>query len=291
MDDESNNEGSHDEVRTVTIRLFGNHETAAQAVANLEAHGIKCWVSADDCGGMYPNLTVTGGVRLLVRATEAEAAIALLDTPMSAAEIASLDEVAACEPTKTQAEPTKVAYGQIIVGIIAGILICLLYQWSEKIGNQTIYHYGKTHRADEAWIYQNGHLIEHRMDRNHDGEWDYWSYHDGHGNILKTDEDNNYDGKPDEVWTYTNGDLISLEKDNDFNGIPDEFWIYKNHIIQQMDMKPNGAKYITLREIFKNGVLTEMWRDQDTNGNFKTVERYDPFFNLISTNAFYLTQP
>jgi hypothetical protein len=41
-----------------------------------------------------------------------------------------------------------------------------------------------------------------------------------------------------------------MEKDTDFNGVPDEFCTYKYHIIQQEEMKPNGSKFATEREIF-----------------------------------------
>jgi hypothetical protein len=170
----------------------------------------------------------------------------------------------------------------------------LLYQWNTKPGTKTHYHYARDGRPDEAWIYQNGHLMEHRQDRNRDGEWDLRSYYDGHGNIMRSELDNNFDGKMDEIWTYSNGDLVSMQKDTDFNGIPDEFCTYKYHIVQQMEMKPNGTKYATVREIFKDGVLTEIWRDGDSDGNFKEVVRYDPFFNPISTNiptAFQLLSP
>jgi hypothetical protein len=65
-------------------------------------------------------------------------------------------------------------------------------------------------------------------------------------------------------------------------------------VLQQADWKPNGSKFTTTREIFQNGVLTEIWRGGDSNGHFKEVVRYDPFFNPISTNiptAFQLLSP
>src|SRR5665213_2073011 len=91
MASESDNGGLHDEVKTAIIRTFSSHEAAQLAASNLEAHGIKCWVNADDCGGMYPNLTAASGVRLSVRASDAEAAIALLNGQASPAEINQLE--------------------------------------------------------------------------------------------------------------------------------------------------------------------------------------------------------
>ncbi len=297
MSSESANGGPYDEERTATIRTFSNHEAAELAAANLEAHGIKCWLNADDCGGMYPNLTAPGGVRLLVRALDAEAAVALLNAQASSTEITQIEaEAAASIPLET-APLKKLAMGQIIsglvVGVIIGILICLLYQWADNLGTKTHYHYTKDGKTDEAWVYRDGHLVEFLKDRNLDGIWDYWVYYE-HDRRVRSELDNNFDGKPDEWWTFHDDGTDVLERDTDFNGIPDNICTYKYGVTQQEDMKPNGSKFSTEREIFKNGVLTEIWRGGDSNGHFKEVVQYDPCFNPISTNtaiAFQLLSP
>jgi hypothetical protein len=293
MASDATNGGPHDEVKTVTIRTFGSHEAAELAVTNLEAHGIECLVNADDCGGMYPNLTTAVGVRLLVRDSDAEAAIALLNTQASPAEINQIEtEAVASSPPET-VPLKKLALGQILFGIVIGVVLCLLYQWTNKPGTTTHYHYTKDGKRDEAWVYGDGHLVEFLKDRNLDGVWDHWTYYE-HGQAVRSESDNNFDGKPDETWTYSNGSLATLEIDTDFNGIPDEFYIFKYGILQQMDVRPNGSKFTTTREIFQNGVLTEIWRGGDSNGSFEEVVRYDPFFNPISTNiptAFQLLLP
>jgi hypothetical protein len=294
MASESANSGPHDEVKTVTLRTFGSHEAAELAVANLEAHGIECWINADDCGGMYPNLTTAGGMRLLVRASDAEAAIALLDAQASPTEINQIEaEAVASSPPET-IPLKKLSWGQILFGIVMGVILCLLYQWANNLGTITHYHYTKDGKHDKAWVYRYGYLAEFSEDRNLDGIWDHWVHYDEHGQVSKSEYDNNFDGKPDETWTYSNGSPVTLEKDNDFNGIPDEFCTYKYGIIQQADWRPNGSKFTTTREIFQNGVLTEIWRGGDSNGHFKEVVQYDPFFNPISTNipiAFQLLSP
>ena len=291
MASESENGGLHDEVKTVTIRTFASHDTANIARSNLEAHGIECWVNADDCAGMYPNLTAPGGVRLSVRASDAEAAIDLLS-----AETPNQSDSATNVPSDTASEnKNSFVPVSIVVGII--VLLCLLYLSRDKsagkdnlgtttqyIGATTQYHYAEDGRPDEAWIYQNGHLMEYREDRNHDGNWDHWVYYE-HGQRVRSDLDNNFDGKPDVWWTFSDDGTDVLQKDCDFNGVPDEFVTYKHQITQQMDMKPNGSKFTTTREIYKNGVLTEILRGGDSNGNFKEDVRYDPFFNPISTNT------
>jgi hypothetical protein len=128
MASESGNDGLHDEVKTVTIRTFTSHDAANIARSNLEAHGIECWVNADDCGGWYTNLTAPGGVRLSVRASDAEAAIALLNSQASPAEINQIETEAVASAPPETGPLKKLAWVQILFGIVAGIILCLLYQ-------------------------------------------------------------------------------------------------------------------------------------------------------------------
>jgi antitoxin component YwqK of YwqJK toxin-antitoxin module len=148
----------------------------------------------------------------------------------------------------------------------------------------THYHYAENGKVDGAWVYRNGNLIEFLRDRNSDGAWDLWIYYNKYGQVDRSEYDNNFDGKPDEWWTYSNGDLVTMEKDTDFNGMPDWFCRYKDDVLQETEMKPNGANFTTVREIYQNGVLTEIDRGGDSNGNFKEKVRYDPFFNPIGAN-------
>lgn len=278
--------GLHDEVETVVVHTFISHEAAQLAASNLEAHGIKCWISADDGGGMYPNLTVAGGVRLTVIASDTEAAVTLLNAQASPVEIrqAETEAVASSSPepvSEKQPAPGQMLFG-IVIGVILGVIVCLSYQWVNGFGTKTYYHYNHG-KADEEWVYRNGHQVEFLQDRNLDGKWDYWIYYE-RGRRVRAEYDNNFDGKPDVWWTFSDDGTDTLQKDTDFNGIPDEFCTYKNRVIQQLDIKPNGLNYAITREIFQDGVLTEIWRGGDSNGHFKEVVRYDPFFNRISTN-------
>ena len=283
----------NDEMKRTTIRTFSSHESAGLAAANLEAHGIECWIAADDCGGMYPNLTAPGGVRLSVRVADAEAAIALLNTPASPAEINQTETEAAISAPPKTASLKKVAWIQILLGIVLGVILCLLYQSNSQSGTKTIYHYTLEGKCDEARVYRDGHLVQFLADRNLDGAWDHWTYYE-HGQVMRSEYDNNFDGKPDETIAYSNGTPANMEKDTDFNGVPDWFCTYKYGMLQQTDMKPNGSKFAITREMYQNGVLTEIWRGGNSDGHFKEVVRYDPFFNPISTNtpaAFKLLTP
>jgi hypothetical protein len=267
----------------ITIKIFGTHDEACVAVALLKANGIACRIAADDCAGMLPNLTQAQGVRVLVPAPQAAAARELLDLPPAPVPetiSASIPEIAS---------RFKISLGQILFGIVVGALATWALQGGvpqKSPGPRTThYHYADNGMKDEEWLYKNGRLVSHMIDRNLDGSFDLWTYYDADGNVERSERDNNFDGKPDEFWRYSNNDLVAMDKDNDFNGVLDEFCIYKFHIPLQLDIKPNGSKFTTLREFFSNGVLTEVWSGGDSNGNFKEKVSYDPFFNPIHTNS------
>ncbi len=69
-----------DDSRLVAVGDFPNRIDAEIAQGALEAAGIESMVSADDAGGMRPNLWLSG-VRLLVRESDAADARELLNPP------------------------------------------------------------------------------------------------------------------------------------------------------------------------------------------------------------------
>ena len=64
----------------IVVGTFLNHIDAEIAQGALAAADIESMVSADDAGGLRPHLWM-GGVRLLVRAEDADQAIKVLATP------------------------------------------------------------------------------------------------------------------------------------------------------------------------------------------------------------------
>jgi hypothetical protein len=58
----------------IAIRTFLSESEADIAKAALEAFGVECMLSHDDCGGQRPHLNLAGGIRLLVRSNDAEQA-------------------------------------------------------------------------------------------------------------------------------------------------------------------------------------------------------------------------
>jgi hypothetical protein len=278
------------EEKIVTVEIFATRNAAEIAATKLEAHGIECLVKADDAGGMYPNLALAGGVRLQVRASDAERALGVIKTEAPLPETFESEAITENTSFDTPSPKIKLAFGQIIVSIVIGVLLTLFYQWAEKQGTKMFYHHAGNGQVDEEWIYQDGHLVEHREDRNLDGKWDYRVYYK-QGLVVRAEYDDNFDGKPDAWWTYSDDGTDTLQLDTDFNGTPDEFDTYKKRIMQGIEIKPNGSKFAITKEIFSNGILTEIWRGGDSNGNFRTVEKYDAFFNPISTNQLQLQSP
>ena len=62
------------ESELVEIRSFTTEMEADIARSALEAFGVECMISRDDCGGQRPHLTFGGGIRLLIRAEDADRA-------------------------------------------------------------------------------------------------------------------------------------------------------------------------------------------------------------------------
>ena len=58
----------------ITVRSFNSELEADIAKGALEAFGIECMLSRDDCGGQRPHLLMGAGIRLLVRSGDAERA-------------------------------------------------------------------------------------------------------------------------------------------------------------------------------------------------------------------------
>jgi hypothetical protein len=55
----------------IAIRTFTSESEADIAKGALQAFGIDCMLSHDDCGGQRPHLNMGEGIRLLVRSGDA----------------------------------------------------------------------------------------------------------------------------------------------------------------------------------------------------------------------------
>ena len=63
---------------TVTLKTYVTEVAAEAAAACLEANGIHCTLTADDCGGMLSAMDNFSGVRLIVAASDVEPAREIL---------------------------------------------------------------------------------------------------------------------------------------------------------------------------------------------------------------------
>lgn len=66
----------------VTIRTFINELEAIVAKSALGAAGIDCMISADDCAGLQPSLSMAQGIRLVVKSGDADRAEEVLATKL-----------------------------------------------------------------------------------------------------------------------------------------------------------------------------------------------------------------
>ena len=62
----------------VTVRTYATEVAADAAGACLEANGIRCLLSADDCGGMFSAMDNFSGIKVIVAADDAESARQIL---------------------------------------------------------------------------------------------------------------------------------------------------------------------------------------------------------------------
>jgi hypothetical protein len=63
----------------VVLRTYANEAFASIADSRLGLEGIETHVQKDDCGGAYPSLQMSGGVRLYVKAEDREIAEKILN--------------------------------------------------------------------------------------------------------------------------------------------------------------------------------------------------------------------
>ncbi|MBI5249080.1 MAG: DUF2007 domain-containing protein [Desulfomonile tiedjei] len=63
----------------VILRTYASETFASIAAARLGSGGIEAHIQKDDCGGAYPSLQISGGVRLLVKPEDLEDAQKILN--------------------------------------------------------------------------------------------------------------------------------------------------------------------------------------------------------------------
>ncbi len=102
----------------VTVGLYGNTMEAELARGRLSSEGVDAFIFKDDCGGMRPQMQLTAGVRLKVRAENAVRAAILLH-PVDPEPYGPTDPEDA--PFSDIQMLLKRAIGWIMIGVFLGI--------------------------------------------------------------------------------------------------------------------------------------------------------------------------
>lgn len=268
----------------ILIKTFGNIADADFAAGQLRAQGIECEINTDDCAGMYPSM---GVIQLLVPPEVAEEARRILkeSAPMPDAAANPVEEKTSAHSPASPPRVLKFNLG-LLVGVMIGVLIHISYSrlWELRDLN-TRYDSDHDGVPDREQFWKQGELLEERFDRNRDGRPDNWlRYSNG---LMVTDEaDDNFDGKADSSYSYSIRQLLASSiHDTDFNGVPDLTVAYTNGLWFRSDWRPNGAKSVVLRQLYRQGWLEEELRDLNGDGLFDVSILFDRFSTPIRTNS------
>ena len=86
--------------RAVVLRTYTSEALASVANSRLGFEGIEAYIQKDDCGGAYPSLQISRGVRLLVKPEDMEDAEKILNQ-MEAEESQKVERVGQQEDINT----------------------------------------------------------------------------------------------------------------------------------------------------------------------------------------------
>ena len=269
----------------ILIRTFGLMAEADLAAGQLRAQGIECEITTDDCAGMYPSL---GVIQLLVAPEDAEDAWRILreSAPLPPAFITTPEQ-------KTAAPPRVLRFNLgLLAGIVVGVLTHISYSKFWELRNlNPRYDHDNDGVPDREQFWKHGELREERFDRNRDGRPDNW-LHYSNGLMITTEADDNFDRKADSSYSYSKRQLVASSiHDTDFNGVPDLTVTYTNGLWLRSDWRPNGAKSVSLRQLYRDGWLEEELRDVNGDGLFDVSILYDRFSTPIRTNSLRPTTP
>ena len=303
--------------KTIVIQIFDNKAEAEIARGLLNTAGIKSFVSKDDAGGMYPGLQATGtGVSLRVRPRDAGRATKILQgiekpgggsksyapsenlmavLSLLAWVLFPLGVSSILIGSTGQTSLTYIGISLVVLGSVLGIFVRLrkrkmgLSESPSKlcyfliglvlgvVVTGTISWYPDKKQRQDDGVYKH--------DLNKDGKTDEWLTY-RKGSLATVEVDQNFDGKTDAWWTYENGIISFGQVDKDFNGVSDVTYFYVNGVLYSAEFRPNAAKTVAKKQIFKHGVLKEEWVDKDMDGKFDQRIIFDYLENPIMTIPF-----
>ncbi len=270
----------------VVLRAYASEAVASIAASRLGSEGIEVHIQKDDCGGAYPSLQMSGGVRLLVNPddlADAEKILNGMDTEDSG-EVEKDEQPE--DRGRTQSSPILLV-GLFLLGLSAG------YFLSPELTDRSTYTGVVKHeryadgKAAVFEYYVNGKLVRIEEDRNHDGKPDAWFEYVA-GKLVSSKYDNNFDGKPDDWLTYKDRFNVVEKVDTDFDGTPDYTVFWVNGLRQRADWHPHDSANIDRREFYEHGVLKEKLVDTDGDGIFDQKITYDPYERPIAKDKCWI---
>ena len=116
-------------------------------------------------------------------------------------------------------------------------------------------------------------LVRVEEDRDYDGRFDVWTRYEG-GALALRELDENGDGKPDAWERYGNGRMVSREVDRDGNGARDAFYLYQGDALVEERHDTKGAGRIDRIMRYQGGHLTGTEEDRDGNGQLDSWSSY-----------------
>jgi hypothetical protein len=258
-----------------TLKTFSNLAEAGFAGSLLEAAGIPALL-ADEQSSLW-SLGMAVPIRLQVEDADFERAQDILNQGFPATDAAPTTVVF---PSRNRGIPVGLF---LAVGATFGVLAFAIHHTLKdrkpRSPRQQTYEWDRNQdgRADYFATYSGNRLTSGHNDRNSDGRIDEWFFYDDNGQMARSESDCNHDGRPDVWFTYRDGLEMTAREDNDFNGKADQITTYTHGLPVRTEVRPNESPVVLRLFLFRFGVLYEERVDHDQNGEFDYKLLYDPF--------------
>jgi hypothetical protein len=116
-------------------------------------------------------------------------------------------------------------------------------------------------------------MVRQEEDRNYDGVTDAWSSY-ASGRLVARVLDSNDDGNPDLWERYRDGRMISREIDRDDDGVRDAFYVYDGSSLVEERHDANNDGRVDLRIAYSDRRRSRAEEDQDKDGRMDTWRSY-----------------
>jgi len=272
--------------KAIVVRTYVSEAAASIAASCLESEGIEAHIQKDDCGGAYPALQMSGGVRLLVKAEDLEDAEKILDE-MEAEDSEKVEPQEEPDDRKKTGSSPLLLLGLFLLGLAIGYFLSPEVRLRSNYTGVEKADRNKAGVVGAIYHYVDGQLARAEEDRNYDGKPDAWHKFVAEA-ISTVTYDDNFDGQPDRWATYKDAFDYVERVDTDFDGKPDATIYYVNGLRKRVDWHPRDAAIIERREIHEHGVLKEALVDTDLDGIFDLKITYDRYERPIEKTKVWI---